>query len=134
MFHFELTQFRYFLLILKVKSFKHIKNFMMHIITKKCEKKTNCLQLICARVIPLKRYSELLEPNKTWQIFYWWKLENEVRDTLASLYTLGTQRYTLKCGIVVHVRLSIFDIFSHLYNLISHCTFINFSHELLVKL
>ena len=33
---------------------------------------------------------------------------------------------TLKYGIVVLVCLLIFDIFSHLYDLISYCTFIDF--------
>ena len=36
---------------------------------------------------------------------------------------------TLKCRMVVHVRLLIFGIFSHLYDLILHCTFINFGHK-----
>ena len=33
---------------------------------------------------------------------------------------------TLKCGIVVHVRLSIFDKFAYLYDLIPYCMFIDF--------
>ena len=40
---------------------------------------------------------------------------------------------TLKCGIVVHVRLLIFDTSSHLYDLISHCTFISFGATYEVK-
>ena len=36
---------------------------------------------------------------------------------------------TLKYGIVVHVRLLIFGIFSHLYDFISYCTFNIFEHQ-----
>ena len=52
------------------------------------------------------------------------------RHTIPHLKALT--RSTLKYGIVVHVRLLIFGIFSHLYYLMSYCTFINFEHRLCI--